>query len=199
MVRQSQFKAREVLILNVAEQLMLENGDDTTMTLDGLAAALDLAKGTLYKHFKSKDELYMLLILRNEQQLLDLMLHDAGQDFSIQLEHLMQYHFKHPERTILFHLLEEKLSMAAKRIQPRFSQLYRIRKQRLKMMVYLTDEYLKQQQSRISVRDYLAAVWALIYGGSLLLNSSFYQRYLGSRTTLKRLYVQQALCLSKNT
>lgn len=195
MNRHAQFKAREVLLLDVAERLLLENGD-AGMTLDGLAAELNIAKGTLYKHFTSKDELYMLLLVRNEQILLQLMQQDLNEVFSVQLEHLMQYHFLQPERTILFHLLEEKLSMAAKHIQPRFSELYQVRKQRLKMMVQLTDDYLKHQDSHLSVRDYLAAVWALIYGGSLLLNSSFYQRYLGSRKTLKSLYIQQALRLS---
>ncbi len=62
MDRQAQFRAREVLIFQIAEQLLLENGE-AGMTLDALAAELDLAKGTLYKHFQSKDELYMLLII----------------------------------------------------------------------------------------------------------------------------------------
>ena len=46
MDRQAQFRAREVLIFQVAEQLLLENGE-AGMTLDVLAAELDLAKGTL--------------------------------------------------------------------------------------------------------------------------------------------------------
>jgi Transcriptional regulator len=53
MDRQAQFRAREALIFQVAEQLLLENGE-AGMTLDALAAELDLAKGTLYKHFKVK-------------------------------------------------------------------------------------------------------------------------------------------------
>ena len=53
MDRQAQFRAREALIFQVAEQLLLENGE-AGMTLDALAAELDLAKGTLYKHFQSK-------------------------------------------------------------------------------------------------------------------------------------------------
>ncbi len=71
MDRQAQFRAREALIFQVAEQLLLENGE-AGMTLDVLAAELDLAKGTLYKHFQSKDELYMLLIIRNERMLLEM-------------------------------------------------------------------------------------------------------------------------------
>ena len=83
MDRQAQFRAREALIFQVAEQLLLENGE-AGMTLDALAAELDLAKGTLYKHFQSKDELYMLLIIRNEKMLLE-MIKDTDKQFP---EHL---------------------------------------------------------------------------------------------------------------
>ena len=83
MDRQAQFRAREALIFQVAEQLLLENGE-SGMTLDALAAELDLAKGTLYKHFQSKDELYILLIIRNERMLLE-MIQDGEKSFP---EHL---------------------------------------------------------------------------------------------------------------
>ena len=72
MDRQAQFRAREALIFETAERLLLENGE-AGMTLDALAAELDLAKGTLYKHFQSKDELYMLLMIRNERMLFDML------------------------------------------------------------------------------------------------------------------------------
>ena len=55
MSRQHQFKVREESILAMAEQLLLESGNGD-ITLDSLADQLDLAKGTLYKHFSSKDE-----------------------------------------------------------------------------------------------------------------------------------------------
>ena len=49
--------------------------------LDALAAELDLVqKGTLYKHFQSKDESYMLPIIRNEQMLLE-MIKDTDKQF----------------------------------------------------------------------------------------------------------------------
>ncbi len=83
MERQAQFKAREELIFSTAENLLLEYGE-SGMTLDTLAADLDIAKGTLYKHFQSKDELYILLIIRNEQKLLD-MIYDTEKEFP---EHL---------------------------------------------------------------------------------------------------------------
>ena len=106
MDRQAQFRARETLIFQVAEQLLLENGE-AGMTLDALAAELDLAKGTLYKHFQSKDELYMLLIIRNERMLLE-MIKDAEKQFPEHLAFFMLHHLHHPERTVLFHQIEER-------------------------------------------------------------------------------------------
>ena len=43
---------RKEKILSVAEKLLLENNQE--ITLDELVAELDIAKGTLYKHFRSK-------------------------------------------------------------------------------------------------------------------------------------------------
>ena len=144
MDRQAQFRAREALIFEVAEQLLLDNGE-AGMTLDALAAELDLAKGTLYKHFQSKDELYMLLIVRNERMLLEM-----------------------------------------------------VRKQRLRIIINMTEKYLEEIHSTMPVRDYLAAIWSLTHGAAAILNSSFYQRYLGSRDTLRVAYIDQALALPKH-
>lgn len=118
MDRQAQFRAREALIFQVAEQLLLENGE-AGMTLDVLAAELDLAKGTLYKHFQSKDELYMLLIIRNERMLLE-MVQDTEKAFPEHLAFFMLHHLHHPERTVLFHQIEEKLSITAQGVHHHF-------------------------------------------------------------------------------
>ncbi|MEB3766649.1 TetR/AcrR family transcriptional regulator [Acinetobacter sp. MD2] len=193
MDRQTQFKEREQLIFQVAEQLLLENGD-AGMTLDALAAELDLAKGTLYKHFQSKDELYMLLIIRNERMLLA-MAKDQHKKFNEVVAFFMLHHLHHPERTVLFHSLEEKLSMTGVGIQRLFTELYQIRRQRLRMIIQMAEEYLTHIQSSMSVRDYLAGIWSLTQGAAMMLNSSFYQRYLGSRDGLRIAYIEQALSL----
>lgn len=62
--RQEQFLARYQKILAVSEELLLDHYQD--MTLDDLAKELDIAKGTLYKHFKSKNELLLELVIQNE-------------------------------------------------------------------------------------------------------------------------------------
>ena len=67
--RQTQFLIRKEKILQVAEKLLLENNQE--MTLDELVAELDIAKGTLYKHFRSKNELLLQLIIQNEKEILN--------------------------------------------------------------------------------------------------------------------------------
>lgn len=193
--RQAQFKAREALIFVTAEQLLLENGE-AGMTLDMLAAELELAKGTLYKHFQSKDELYLLLIIRNEQMLLD-MIQNTEKEFPEHLAFFMLHHLHHPERTVSYHQIEERLSVTAQGLQHLFHDLYRIRKQRLNIIVRVTEHYLNFIQSPMPVRDYLASIWSITQGGAAILNSTFYQRFLGSRDTLRVSYIEQALALPK--
>jgi AcrR family transcriptional regulator len=195
MDRQAQFRAREALIFQVAEQLLLENGE-SGMTLDALAAELDLAKGTLYKHFQSKDELYMLLIIRNERMLLE-MVQDTDKVFQEHLAFFMLHHLHHPERTVLFHQIEERLSTTGVGINHLFSEMYQIRKNRLRLIIRMTEQYLLDINSGMCSRDYLASIWSITHGGAAILNSSFYQRYLGCRDTLRVALIDQALMLPK--
>ena len=60
-VRQQNFQLRKEKILAMAETLLLDNNQD--ITLSELASELDIAKGTIYKHFKSKNQLYLELII----------------------------------------------------------------------------------------------------------------------------------------
>lgn len=69
-LRQENFRRRKEKILAMAEILLLENHNE--ITLSELAAELDIAKGTIYKYFKSKNQLYLELIILNEQRLLEI-------------------------------------------------------------------------------------------------------------------------------
>src|SRR5690606_34386286 len=189
----AQFRAREALIFQVAEQLLLENGE-SGMTLDALAAELDLAKGTLYKHLQSKDDLYMLLIITHEKMLLE-MIKDDEKAFPEHLAFFMLHHLHHPERTVLFHQIEERLSTTGVGIHHLFSELYQVRKQRLRIIFRMTESYLESIQSSMSVRDYLASICALTHGAAAILNSSFYQRYFGSRDILRVAYIDPPVAM----
>ena len=57
-------EVRAELILDVAEEMLAEKGyHDTSM--DEIAARADVAKGTLYQHFPSKEDLVFALFERN--------------------------------------------------------------------------------------------------------------------------------------
>ncbi|MEB3755085.1 helix-turn-helix domain-containing protein [Acinetobacter sp. MD2(2019)] len=190
--RQEQFLARYKKILEVSEELLLENYQ--SMTLDDLAKELDIAKGTLYKHFKSKNELLLELIIQNERKILEIS-EQSGDNFKDYAVAYMLFHLEAPEKTIILHQIEENLTMTESGLKALFNTLYEIRQQRILCIKDMTKAYLDQFQSNISIRDYLSYIWSLTYGGCLLLNSSYYQRSIGSREKLIQLYTHQALTI----
>ena len=186
MSRQHQFKAREENIL----AMLLESGDGD-ITLDSLADQLDLAKGTLYKHFSSKDELYLRIIIRYEEQLFEINRIDDCPSAGV-ARMIFQQLFN-PQKAMLLNQIEERLAASVTGLNRLFGELYDIRRQRMKRLIDIISAYLKDEHSNLSTRDYLSSIWAIGQGGAGLLNSSFYQRYLGRRDTLRYAFVQQVL------
>lgn len=192
--RKELFEIREASILRVAEELILESGEGD-LTLDSLAQHLDLAKGTLYKHFSSKDELLLRILIDYEKRLFAMNQTDDGAAAGVARMVLQQLRL--PQRAVLFNHIEERLASTASGLNKVFAELYRIRRERMKRLMEIAELYLNEQNSAMTVRDYMASIWAVGQGGAGLLNSSFYQRYLGSRDTLKYAFVQQMLDLPK--
>lgn len=190
--RQTQFRQREKAILAMAEQLLLESGDGD-ITLDVLADNLDLAKGTLYKHFQSKDELFLRLVMRYEQQLNVICHIEDG--LSASITRVMLFQLLNPQKTVLLHQLEERLAASSHGLQRLFAELYQIRRERMKQVLRVTTAYLDEKNSSLTTRDYLALIWSISQGGAAMLNSSYYQRYIGRRDTLRLAMVQQVLDL----
>lgn len=192
--RKEQFEHRERQILMTAEQLLLDSGD-YDLTLDSLARHLDLAKGTLYKHFVSKDELLLRLLIEYEKRLHEMIMIDDGVGAGV--ARMVLQVLLRPQRAMMFHHLEDKLSSTASGLNRLFAELYKVRRERMKRIYEIAEHYLIEQGSTMDTRDFLASVWALGQGGAGLLNSSFYQRYLGDRDTLKYAFVVQVLDLPK--
>lgn len=192
--RKQQFELREMRILQTAEQLLLESGEGD-LTLDSLALTLDLAKGTLYKHFSSKDELLMRILINYEKRKLDMIVVEDGAGAGV--ARLVLQLLNLPHRAILFNQIEERLSSTASGLNKMFAELYSIRRERMVRMSKIVQLYLSEQDSVMNIRDYMATLYAVGQGGASLLNSSFYQRYLGSRDTLKIALVRQMLDLPR--
>lgn len=67
-------KAREEAIVGVVNRLLAEKGFDA-MTVDEVAAAVGIAKASLYRHFPSKEDLAaaaMVRVMRNALQFIDM-------------------------------------------------------------------------------------------------------------------------------
>lgn len=190
--RQKNFYERERTILLAAEQLLLESGC-YDLTLDDLAKTLDIAKGTLYKHFDSKDELFLRLLIDYETRLATITtINDSP---SATITRMVLQLLLNPRRAMLFTHLEERLSSTSTGLTKQFSELYKIRRERMNALLENAKAYLQSKHSTLSTRDYLSGIWAIGQGGAVLLNSSFYQRYLGRRDTLIASLLTQALTL----
>jgi len=189
-VRQQNFLLRKEKILAMAETLLLDNNQD--ITLSELATELDIAKGTIYKHFKSKNQLYLELIILNETRLLEIS-QKHNNDIKTYVSEYMLYNMLNSNRTILLHVIEERLTNNERKLKELFEKLYQIREQRIIEIKDMTSDYLKSLDSAMSIRDYLSYVWTVTYGASLLLNSTHYQKSIGSRERLIKLYINQAL------
>ncbi|MDV2468709.1 TetR/AcrR family transcriptional regulator [Acinetobacter chinensis] len=191
-VRQQNFLIRKEKILTMAETLLLDNNQD--ITLGELASELDIAKGTIYKHFKSKNQLYLELIILNERRLLEIS-RKHNHDIKTYVSQYMLYNMLNSNRTILLHVIEERLTNNEKKLNELFEELYQVREARILEIRDMFGEHLKSLNSIMSIRDYLSYIWTVTYGASLLLNSTHYQKSIGSRERLIRLYVNQALMI----
>ncbi|WP_407411013.1 TetR/AcrR family transcriptional regulator [Acinetobacter sp.] len=190
--RQQNFVLRKEKILSMAEKLLLDNNQD--ITLGELASELDIAKGTIYKHFKSKNQLYLELIILNERRLLDISQKNQN-NIKSYVSQYMLYNMLNSNRTILLHAIEERLTNNERRLKDLFEELYQVREQRILSIKDMTGDYLKSLNSAMSIRDYLSYIWTVTYGASLLLNSTHYQKAIGSRERLIKLYINQALMI----
>ena len=66
--RERDLESREAALLAAAAAL-LEREDWATVTVEAIAAEAEYAKGTVYKHFASKDEIYARLALARTAEL----------------------------------------------------------------------------------------------------------------------------------
>jgi TetR/AcrR family transcriptional regulator, fatty acid metabolism regulator protein len=68
-LKEKQRQEREALILQVAEEVLMEKGYHET-SMDEIAARVGIAKGTVYLHFPSKEDLVVTIFARDMQQFL---------------------------------------------------------------------------------------------------------------------------------
>ena len=100
-----QFRAREQAILDAALELLIAHGEDR-VTVESIAEHINIGKGTIYKHFRSKGEIYVQLLLDYEKKLTN-SLQEALKDSSAAAARIyFEFRLSHPERDRLFQRLE---------------------------------------------------------------------------------------------
>lgn len=70
-LKEKQRQEREALILQAAEEVLTEKGYYET-SIDEIAARVGIAKGTVYLHFPSKEDLVIAIFERDMQKLVEL-------------------------------------------------------------------------------------------------------------------------------
>ena len=102
--KKQQFDLREEAILDAVNKLLSEKGFDL-MTMDDVAEAVGVAKGSLYKHFASKEKLaaaVMTRLLTQTVEVLDGM--PAGWRAGRRLEEILRWSLQHRLRGGVPHL-----------------------------------------------------------------------------------------------
>ena len=121
-----EFRRREQEILDTALKLFLEQGEDS-VTVEMIADAVGIGKGTIYKHFKSKAEVYLRLMLDYERDLNALLLsEDVAKDKEALARAYFEFRMRDPQRYRLFDRLEEKV-VKGNQVPEMVEQLHSIR------------------------------------------------------------------------
>ena len=184
--RVKEFRAREQEILNCAENLFLEKGEDG-VTVEMIAENAGIGKGTVYKHFQSKDEIYLLLMIRYEQKLadtfLDLKLDNGDQapspaDNERLAREYFRFRMQDPARYSLYDRLEGKLSKEDV-LPDLMEKLYTIRESNYEVLSSFIQARIDAGAlEQVPVSYHIAAAWALVHGAVALSQSRFYGEHI---------------------
>ncbi len=180
MLQKSQeFRQREEEILKTALDLLLEYGDEK-VTVELIAEKVGIGKGTIYKHFNSKAEIYLRLMIDYERKLSQA-INEAivrEKDDGIKGEVARSYlafRIQHHEKDHLFQRLEEKL-VAFGAVPEMIAELHSIRSSNLEELaeiirVRINDGHLEDVNPTY---HYLAA-WVIAQGAVALNHSKFFE------------------------
>ena len=63
-------------ILEVAERIIIRNEQE--LVVSDLAEQVNMSRGTVYKYIKSKNQLYLEILIKNEKRLLEISMQHDG-------------------------------------------------------------------------------------------------------------------------
>jgi AcrR family transcriptional regulator len=144
-----EFRRREQEILDTALQLFLSEGEDS-VTVEMIAEAVGIGKGTIYKHFNSKAEIYLRLMLDYERDLAELFQSDnVARDREALSRAYFEFRMSDPQRYRLFDRLEEKV-VKTRQVPELVEQLHSIRTSNFQRLTSLIEAGSTKASSRTS-------------------------------------------------
>ena len=174
------FKARENKILNATRALLMSSRNET-VTVSKIAHHSKIGKGTIYKHFVTKNEIMVRIIIDHEKELgkklsMGIKRTDEGQPHAA-FRAYFEHRLAEPEFDSLVQKLEKEL-IGIDDLAPQLEELHRIRKENQTTL----NSIFKKNQTKPEGRDelrldyYHFACWALAQGAiELYLNKSHHQ------------------------
>jgi AcrR family transcriptional regulator len=173
-----EFRRREQEILDTALKLFLEQGEDS-VTVEMIADAVGIGKGTIYKHFKSKAEIYLRLMLDYERDLAALFhSEDVARDKERLSRAYFEFRMRDPQRYRLFDRLEEKV-VKNSQVPEMVEGLHKIRESNFERLSQLIKERIAAGKLEdVPAYFHYCAAWALVHGAVALYHSPFWREVL---------------------
>lgn len=173
-----EFRRREQEILDTALKLFLEQGEDS-VTVEMIADAVGIGKGTIYKHFKSKAEIYLRLMLDYERDLKTLLdSPDMDRDKEALSRAYFEFRMRDPQRYWLFDRLEEKV-VKGNQVPELVDELHRIRASNFEHLTELIKGRIAEGKlENVPPYFHYCAAWALVHGAVALYHSPFWRDVL---------------------
>lgn len=175
-----EFRKREEEILERAQELFIANGEDK-VTVEMIADAVNIGKGTIYNHFETKDEIYLRLMIRYEEELAEMFdrLNEGDtKDRAKLAKDYFSFRMKDPEKYALFDRLEHKLTNRTS-CPDLVSKLHEIRASNLdKLASEIKSKIDDGTLENVPPYFHIFAAWALVHGAVALYHSKFYQEFI---------------------
>lgn len=173
-----EFRRREEEILSTALHLFLEHGEDS-VTVEMIADEVGIGKGTIYKHFKSKAEIYLRLMLDYERDLAELLhAQSVDRDREALPREYFAFRMSDPDRYWLFDRLEEKI-VKANQMQELVEELHRIRASNFNHLKGVIQQRIDEGKLEdVPPYFHYCAAWALVQGAMSMHHSPFWQEII---------------------
>lgn len=176
-----EFRQREQQILDAALELFLEQGEDR-VTVEMIADRVGIGKGTIYKHFETKNEIYLLLMLRYEEDLAALFSTISEHDDKERLaREYFRFRIGDPARYQLFDRLENKV-IKDHAVPELVEKLHHIRETNFKRLASIVQARIDEGSLEpVPAIYHICSAWALAHGAVALMQSPFYQRLIDDK------------------